>query len=283
MASQNPLAPSIALGWLQTGRAGRIRAGSEAIERWLEAERDQIPLWLPVGLGLGIAAWFALPDMGKWLAFMAAAGGVAGFGFTLARGGRLGRVIGIFALIAMIGCGLIWFRAERVAVPRIERPMVAAFEARIVSVERLPARGSIRLKLVPIGEAAIPPLVRVNVKEEEAPPGLAPGARIALRARLMPPAPPAVPGAYDFARVAWFQGLGATGKTIGPVRVVGVGESGGFSGWIANLRARLSAHVQDRLAGAEGGVAAAFVAGDQGAIPEADADAMRRSGLAHLL
>ena len=115
MASQNPLAPSIALGWLQTGRARRIRAGGEAIERWLEAERDQIPLWLPVGLGLGIAAWFALPDTGKWLAFMAAAGGVAGFGFTLARGGRLGRVIGIFALIAMIGCGLIWLRAERVS------------------------------------------------------------------------------------------------------------------------------------------------------------------------
>ena len=283
MASKNPLAPSIALGWLQTGWAGSIRASGEAIESWLEAERDQIPLWLPVGLGLGIAAWFALPDMEKWLAFMSATGGVAGFGFTLARGGRLGRVIGIFALVAMIGCGLIWLRAERVAAPRIERPIVAAFEARIIGVERLPARGSIRLKLAPIGAAAIPPLVRVNVKEEEAPSGLMPGARVALRARLMPPAPPAVPGAYDFARVAWFQGLGATGKTIGPVRIVGSGENSGFSGWIAGLRARLSAHVQDRLSGAEGGVAAAFVAGDQGAIPEGDADAMRRSGLAHLL
>src|SRR5688572_22908093 len=95
---------------------------------------------------------------GGWLAFMAAAGGVAGYGFTLARGGRLGRVIGIFALVAMIGCGLIWLRAGRVAAPRIDRPLVA-FEARIIGVERLPARGSIRLKLAPIGEAAIPPLI----------------------------------------------------------------------------------------------------------------------------
>ena len=283
MASKNPLAPSIALGWLQTGRAGPIQACGEAIERWLEAERDQLPLWLPVGLGLGIAAWFALPDRGTWLSFMAAALGVAGFGFTLARGGRLGRVIGLFSLVAMIGCGLVWLRAERVAAPRIERPMVVEFEGRIIGMERLPARGTIRLKLAPIGAADIPPLVRINLKQEEAPHGLAPGARIALRARLMPPAPPAVPGAYDFARVAWFQGLGATGKTIGPVRLVGAPEGRDFSGWIADLRSRLSTHIQTRLAGAEGGVATAFVTGDQGAIPEEDADAMRRSGLAHLL
>ena len=35
--------------------------------------------------------------------------------------------------------------------------------------------------------------------------------------------------------------------------------------------------------GAEGGIAAALATGDQGGIPEADAEAMRRSGLAHLL
>jgi competence protein ComEC len=260
-----------------------LRGAEEAIERWMEAERDQLALWLPVGLGLGIAAWFAISDEAGWTGFLLAALGLAVAGFASARGGRFARSIGIFALAAALGCGLVWVRAERVAVPRLDRPVVETFEARIEAVEHLPARGSTRLRLAPIGSAALPPRVRINVDDKYLSAGLDPGARISLRARLMPPAMAAVPGAYDFARVAWFQGLGATGKALGPVKLVRAAEGGGFGGWIAGLRARLSAHVQQRLAGAEGGVAAAFVAGDQGAIPEEDADAMRRSGLAHLL
>ena len=42
----------------------------------------------------------------------------------------------------------------------------------------------------------------------------------------MPPAQMAVPGAYDFARVAWFQGIGGTGRAnqialIAPAREQG--------------------------------------------------------------
>jgi competence protein ComEC len=49
------------------------------------------------------------------------------------------------------------------------------------------------------------------------------------------------------------------------------------------LRARLSAHVRTRVGGPQAGIAVALATGDQGAITEADAEAMRRSGLAHLL
>ena len=53
---------------------------------------------------------------------------------------------------------------------------------------------------------------------------------------------------------------------------------------IAGWRQRLSAHIRERLGGGgEGGIAAALATGDQCGIPEADAEAMRRSGLAHLL
>jgi competence protein ComEC len=99
----------------------------------------------------------------------------------------------------------------------------------------------------------------------------------------MPPNAPAVPGAYDFARVAWFQELGATGRALGPVKVVAPAKENGWSAWLGTLRARLSAHIQSRLIGGAGGIASALATGDQGAIPEEDAEAMRRSGLAHLL
>ncbi len=51
----------------------------------------------------------------------------------------------------------------------------------------------------------------------------------------------------------------------------------------ADLRARLSGHIQSRIAGSGGGIASALATGDQGAIAEEDSEAMRRSGLAHLL
>ena len=75
----------------------------------------------------------------------------------------------------------------------------------------------------------------MNIAQADAPAGLARGATVRLRARLMPPPGPAVPGAYDFARVAWFQGLGATGKGFAPVEVVTPAAAPG-----GDLRSRLS-------------------------------------------
>ena len=49
------------------------------------------------------------------------------------------------------------------------------------------------------------------------------------------------------------------------------------------LREQLSRHIQESIPGGAGAIAAALATGDQGAIPETDNDAMRRSGLAHLL
>jgi len=95
----------------------------------------------------------------------------------------------------------------------------------------------------------------------------------------MPPPGAAVPGAYDFARIAWFQRIGATGRALGQVAVTARGDPP-FWG---DLRQRLARHIQARLPGGEGAIATALATGDQGAIPDEDAEAMRRSGLAHLL
>jgi competence protein ComEC len=89
-----------------------------------------------------------------------------------------------------------------------------------------------------------------------------------------------LPGAYDFARTAWFAGISATGSALGSVTVLSVGESGG---WFERTQARLSQHVRDRLSGSAGAIAAAFASGDRGAIAETDDDAMRDAGLTHLL
>ena len=262
-------------GRLQTP-AG-LRAG---IERLLDAERDQLVLWLPVCLGAGVAAWFALDDARAWLCVIAAAGALAAVALAGWRGGRARVAVAIGAVALAAGVALAWWRAEQVAAPVLARPAIVRIEARLERLDRLAARQIVRLRLrilrVVEAPVAVPPVVRVNLAEEDAPAGLAHGATVRLRARLMPPPGPAVPGAYDFARVAWFAGIGATGRGFAPVVVLTPGES-------ERTRARLTRHIQAQVAGSAGGIAAALVTGDTGAIAERDAEAMRRAGLAHLL
>lgn len=261
----------IAGRWRFAGRPG------EALERWLEAERGQLVLWIPVLLGAGIAAWFALPDANRWAAVLLGGFAVAAAGGALGGGGRGARCVAVAGMLAAAGCALVWWRAERVAAPVLARPAIVAFQGKVERVEPLPARELVRVRIAPDAGSGLPARVRVNLVSADVPAGLAEGAMVKLRARLMPPAPPAVPGAYDFERVAWFDALGATGRGFAPVEIVTPGEAR------SRLRERLTAHVHSRIEGSAGGIAAALVTGDRGAIGEEDAEALRRSGLAHLL
>ncbi len=274
MASTAASARSTGFRLLQM--AGRWRVG-EKLERWLEAERGQLVLWIPVMLGVGIALWFALPDASRWSAVVLGGLAVAVAGVAVSDGGRATRVVTLAAGLVAIGCALVWWRAERVAAPVLERAAIVEFQGTVQRVEPLPARELVRVRIAPDAGAGLPALVRVNLPVKDVPTGLTRGAAVKLRARLMPPAPPAVPGAYDFERVAWFDGLGATGRGFAPVVIISPGEAR------SGLRERLTAHIHSRVDGSAGGIAASLVTGDRGAISEADAEVLRRSGLAHLL
>ena len=68
---------------------------------------------------------------------------------------------------------------------------------------------------------------------------IAAGAKLRLRARLAPPPPMALPGSHDFARDAWFRGLGAVGRALGDVQVLRPMDAGGLD----SLRYRLGRHI----------------------------------------
>ena len=247
------------------------------LEKLLELERAQLPPWLVVGFGSGIAAWFGLDRPGQWWAFLCCAAALALLGFLI-DGGRAGRALGWFALAAAIGCALVWGRASLVAQPRLERPVVTMLSARVRTVDHLAAKDTVRLLVAP-DDLGLPPLLRVTIDEDKFPSGIAPGARISLRARLAPPPPMALPGTYDFARDAWFKGIGAVGKALGDVRV----EQSAAPRGLDRARTDLRAHIVRRLPADPAGIAVALVTGDQNAVSQDDADAMRRSGLTHLL
>lgn len=242
--------------------------------RFADAERVALPLWLPVAFGIGIAAWFLI---GQGSARAACA--------LLMGGGALGgallgwRVPALVCALALAGMGAAEWRSARVAHAVLAAPDMVMLTGRIDRVERRAGSGEARLLIAP-DDGALPPLVRVTLRGALAVPPAA-GARVRLRAMLAPPAGPVLPGGQDTARRAWFAGIGATGFAIGPVQVLAPPPP--RQEWLAGARLVLHQRILARLPGERGGVAAALVTGDQGDIPQPTLQAMRDSGLAHLL
>ncbi|MCL6740057.1 ComEC family competence protein [Sphingomonas sp. RB56-2] len=248
-----------------------------AVEAFLEHERAQVPPWFTAAFGAGIAAWLWIPDRSGWSAAILLGLGLAAVGAAIGTR-RIGGALQFGGLAFAAGCTLIWWRSEHVAAPRLDRPRVAAFEARVDRYEMRAAKGDVRLTLVTATQG-LPRLVRISVPDEDVAIGLGIGARIRVRARLQPPPPMALPGSHDFARDLWFQGIGAVGRAIGPVEVIEPSPGGGLDA----LRERLGRHIRGQLRDRAGGIATALATGDQSAVGDEDAEAMRRSGLAHLL
>ena len=261
-----------------------LSSGLARAERFLaKAGVEQGP-WAVVAFAAGIAAWFVCANAWQWLGVISVGLGLALAALAgLSAEGRypyLRRAFVVAAIALAGGCALVWGKAALVGAEPIIRPTVATIEARVLSREEQPAEQRVRLLLAtrePGSGRAIK--VRVNLDAERDGPGLGEGAKLQLRARLVPPAAPMLPGGYDFARSAWFAGIAATGSVLGEVTVL---EPGG-GGSIPALQRALSRHVRANLAGSPGTIAAAFASGDRGAIAEADDQAMRDAGLTHLL
>ena len=124
----------------------------------------------------------------------------------------------------------------------------------------------------------MPRTVRLRVPDAT---GLAPGREVTLLARLLPPGPPVAPGAFDFQRQAYFSGIGAVGfayrvERLGP-------EPPWWRSVVPNLRAEVNARLLAALTGPEAAMAMALVTGTKAAMAQGDREAMRNSGMAHML
>lgn len=266
--------------------ASDLSRGLGTLERFLSSAGFDRGPWLAVAFGAGVAAWFGLAGPAQWMALAAACLSLAAVTFAPwnAWGNLpyLRKVMLVLPLLVLAGCLAVWLRSGVVGTPAIDGPVAGTFAARVLSVEQQPALERERLVLAmrePETGRAI--RVRVNVPAANGVPNLAEGDMIRFKARLMPPAAPMLPGAFDFARSAWFGGLSATGSVIGDIAVVEAGS--GRSETLSDLRARLARHVGAQMSDAEAGIATAFVTGDRGGISKGDEDAMRDAGLAHLL
>jgi competence protein ComEC len=251
-----------------------------AIENALEAQRDQLPLLVPVGLGAGIIGW-QFGGEGELPAIFCAAAATGCFAAYLGIQYRVARTLLWAALLFCLGFLAISVKSSLVSGDALKRPTIITFNGYVESVEDVSARGLVRYVLKTGGHAELPKLVRVNVPKDKHRAEIEPGAIIQVKARLMPPAGPALPNSYDFSRQAWFLGIGATGSALSsPVLIT---QSPGSANFWSVSRESLAAHIRSAMPGESGAVGAALLVGTRGAISEPDAEALRNSGMAHLL
>lgn len=250
------------------------------------AERERWPLWSPVLFAIGIAAYFSLSfEPSYWMG-----GGAAGIAVAILLLRRhAGTALLPLAAMAIIGLGFAaaQFRTVSVAAPVLKKNYgPAVVTGRIVRIEAFPAYSRIlmdQLRLPGIAPGETPETVRVRLNRSGA---LLPGMRVTVFAKLAPPSGPAAPGDYDFRRRAWFEQLGGVGFALGaprPAAAEGDALSGDLLIGISDFRGRIGERIRHALPGAAGGIAVALITGDRSAIPVDVIDAMRDSGLAHLL
>lgn len=270
------------------GRAFRLAACGLADRgaRALEKERSRWLLWAPVLLALGAAAYFSLPGQpAAWTGWAAALAGLALLAAARRRPTaplQAGEAVLVGLAILAGGFALAQLRLQQVAAPVLGRAGTYRVEGRLLDLA--PAPGGAKallgdLRIERIAPGLVPATVRINLRDAG---DLAPGDRVAALARLQPPMPPAMPGAFDFARQAYFERLGAVGFALGRAERVAAPDDR-LALLLARIRARVAARILEVSPGDAGAMAAALIAGVRAGIDQPTWRAMQVSGLAHLI
>lgn len=264
----------------------RVRAGVSH-----EVDHGRLFLASPVLFGGGAVAWFQLDAdlslfrLAAWALVLAIALLVAGYTRPLARKAALA---GLLIVAGIVSAQVETWRAGTIM---LDSPVTTTVTGRI---ERREGDGEGRWRYVVAIAATQDPEIRraperVTVVARGAKTPFEIGQWISGRARLVSPSGPALPGLDDFAFSTYFDGIGANGFFYGapttiPSRdgVVPIARQGLIEG-LYRLRSEIGDRIRSILPGDTGAFAASLVTDERRAISRETTDALRQSGLAHIV
>ena len=279
----------------RAARASRASAPRDLVAAFhlaveTETEHRRLFLWLPVTMGAGVVLYFvAAREPNVWLTTVLAA--VFASIAALARDHRRAFILLVAVAAIFAGMASAGWRTARVAAPVLDRVRIATLQGWIEEMDhrREGARFVLRLAAADgLDDTHLPERVRLTTRRA---PGFEAGAFIELKARLLPPSRAAAPGAYDFARDAYFSGIGAVGSVLGKIEEADAPEPPGS--WLAagmtvdRARNALAARVDTIVGGQSGsdigGIAAAMVTGKRDLISNDAKDVIRQAGIFHVI
>lgn len=254
-----------------------------------ELERGTAFLLIPVFLALGAIFYFNLAEEPRWLPLL---GGTAIVSIILRLVPERCQALR-FLLAALLIClaGILCAKAEtwRAGTQVLGSEISTQLTGRVRSLDHM-ADGRVRLT-IDVTNTARPRLryapQRVRVSGRKVPAGLRAGSPVTGMVRLLPPTGPVRPGSYDFSFKSYFDGIGASGFFLrGPEPLPQQDDLSAmdrFRVWVEDIRDRAAERVRGVIGGPEGEIAAALVVGVRAGIPEDINEAMRRSGIYHII
>lgn len=246
-------------------------------------------MWTPVAFGLGCGLYFGLKNEPLLWPLIAGAVFLWLLVLVLRRWGRAPLAAGGALLLAFGMSGVLAGKVQTLNLAGPIAPPLAGVtvEGWVVDVASRGSTGP-RLLIAPtyirgLPSYLTPKRVRVTVKEDGV---LGPGTPVRFTALINPPPSPASPGAFDFARSAYFTGVGGVGLALKPPQIIDLSPPPwrlGLQLAVNRFRWGLTSRIIDAMGQPAGGVAAAMITGHDYSIAQGSTNEMRAAGISHIL
>lgn len=262
-------------------------------------ERPHWFLWFPVGVGIGVGLYFSLPIEPPFLVSVFLFGiGLFLVCVSMAQTYIWNRPsVGFFFLSFAVLSIVTGFFAGSYRTNRLNTPLIIreygplTLVGTVIKSEEMTDARRLTLTHVDILSAddrdgIIPPLNQIRISFRGRVRGtdsMEPGDQVEIRAKLLPPSGPLIPGGYNFRRKAYFDGISAVGYGVKPPILRQKTKSANAASRLQRLRHLITEKLRTALPGDSGGVAAALVTGDRSGLSDDIKDAFSGSGLSHIL
>lgn len=286
-------APKVRAAPLSTAFAKRpsFRRIATWVSDQASVQSGRLSLWTPVAFGSGAAIYLALPSEPLTLVAVLV---LAAAALLVAARGRLSLGRGATVALTLTAFLLAGFAVGKIRTQTVRAPIAPAgggvrlIEGFVVDVAS-PGQGGPRILVAPIrisglAPEATPIRARLTLRDDDELP--APGTAVAVKGMINAPPPPASPGSYDFARDAFFDGVGGVGFALTPISVFQADPAP----WRLQLEMRINAvrwalakRIVAEMGVESGGLAAAMITGHEAFVPREQVDDLRASGLAHII
>ncbi|RCS24333.1 ComEC family competence protein [Phyllobacterium salinisoli] len=253
-----------------------------------EQEHGTHFLFLPVFAAIGAISYFSLAQEPRWMPLISGMSVLVTVRI-LARQRQIAAMALTFAIAAL--AGMLTAKTETMlrATPMLGGDITTRVTGRIVAMEQNAGNGwRVTLDVLSTARPTLrhaPDRIRLSARDLPASADI--GSGLSGLARLRAQSGPVRPGNYDFAFHGYFNGIGANGFFLGTPKAIDVPQPDGAGArmllWIAALRQGITESIASSLAGEEGAIAAALITGQREGISEATNEALRMSGLAHIL
>ncbi len=267
-------------GEVETPRAAWL---ARAFRKGVADQQGRSFLWCAPALAAGIGVYFALPSEPGMLLLLTVAASSALLMW-------LGRSAGLVLLagVMLLGCALAGFQSWLSSTPILAATTGEVIvTGRVISVDRN-SRTRLVMILAPeeiddIDPARLPKRLRLSLPEKAG--ATPPGARVSFKARLSPLPSPVEPGAFDYGRKLWLDGVGGTGRVTSDAITLLDGPRlfVHLETWLAALRSAMGARIHAALAEPYSSFAEALITGERSTIPPEINKSLLVSGLYHIL